>query len=111
MSRELDHDQGVVDPLDDVTRRAHRDLVDRDAPADEPMIEACVESIAPLLSRAQIFVVVERVQRLLVGLGPLEPLLADGLTTELMINGPGGVWIERCGAMVATDVVIDGDTL
>lgn len=111
MLRDLEHDQGVVDPLDDVTRRAHRHLVDRDAPADEPMIEACVESIAPLLSRAQILVVAERVQRLLVGLGPLEPLLADGLTTELMINGPGGVWIERCGAMVATGVVVDGDTL
>jgi pilus assembly protein CpaF len=111
MLRELAHDAGAVDLLDDVTRRAHRHLVDRDEPTPEPMIEACVESIAPLLSHAQVRVVVERVQRLLVGLGPLEPLLADALTTELMINGPGGVWIERSGAMVATGVLVDADTL
>lgn len=40
-------------------------------------------------------------------LGPLAPLLAQGDITEIMVNGPGPVWIERNGQMVRTDVEID----
>ena len=31
------------------------------------------------------------------GLGPLEPLLADPAVDEVMVNGPGAVWVERRG--------------
>ena len=31
------------------------------------------------------------------GLGPLEPLLADPTVTEIMVNGPGRVYVERDG--------------
>ena len=31
------------------------------------------------------------------GLGPLEPLLADPAVDEVMVNGPGAVWVERGG--------------
>jgi pilus assembly protein CpaF len=30
-------------------------------------------------------------------LGPLEPLLADPAVDEVMVNGPGAVWVERGG--------------
>ena len=39
----------------------------------------------------------ERVLRLATGLGPLEPLLADPRVDEVMVNGPGEVWVERGG--------------
>ena len=38
------------------------------------------------------------------GLGPLEPLLADPAVTEVMVNGPGAVWVERDGRLVPHDV-------
>ena len=44
-------------------------------------------------------------------LGPLEPFLADPTITEIMVNGPGPVWIERAGALVATDVRIEAALL
>jgi pilus assembly protein CpaF len=35
----------------------------------------------------------------LTGLGPLAPLLADPLVTDIMLNGPTEVWVERAGAV------------
>jgi pilus assembly protein CpaF len=34
-----------------------------------------------------------------VGLGPLEPLLADSSVTEIMVNGPNEVFVERAGKL------------
>ena len=36
-------------------------------------------------------------------LGPLQHLLADAHVSEVMVNGSGIVWIERAGALIATD--------
>jgi pilus assembly protein CpaF len=41
------------------------------------------------------------------GLGPLESLLADPAVTEVMVNGPGPVWVERAGALERTSVMVD----
>jgi pilus assembly protein CpaF len=41
-----------------------------------------------------------RVHASLVGLGPLAPLLADPAVTDVCVNGPGSVWVDRgVGAM------------
>jgi pilus assembly protein CpaF len=39
------------------------------------------------------------------GFGPLEPLLNDESVTEIMVNGPGQVYVERHGRIEATDTV------
>jgi pilus assembly protein CpaF len=38
------------------------------------------------------------------GLGPLEPLLADPAIDEVMVNGPGAVWVERAGRVEPVEV-------
>ncbi len=40
----------------------------------------------------------------MLGLGPLEPLLADDSITDIMVNGPNQVYVERAGKLVVTDV-------
>jgi pilus assembly protein CpaF len=45
------------------------------------------------------------------GLGPLEPLLADTTVTEIMVNGPDRVFVERNGRIEARAVAIDADTI
>ncbi len=40
----------------------------------------------------------------MLGLGPLEPLLADESITDIMVNGPKQVYVERGGKLVLTDV-------
>jgi len=40
----------------------------------------------------------------MLGLGPLEPLLADDTISEIMINGPKRIFIENKGKLVLSDV-------
>jgi pilus assembly protein CpaF len=45
----------------------------------------------------------------LVGYGPLELLLADGDISEIMVNGPRLVFVERTGEIFETDLTFDDD--
>ena len=40
----------------------------------------------------------------ILGHGPLEKLLADDTVTEIMVNGPSDIWIERKGKLQQTNV-------
>jgi pilus assembly protein CpaF len=40
----------------------------------------------------------------MLGLGPLEPLLADPAVTDIMVNGPDQIYIERKGKLEVSDV-------
>jgi pilus assembly protein CpaF len=40
----------------------------------------------------------------MLGLGPLEPLLADDSINDIMINGPNTIYVERKGKLELTDV-------
>jgi len=42
------------------------------------------------------------------GLGPIEPLLADETVSDILINGPDQVYVERSGVLEETDVRFDG---
>jgi pilus assembly protein CpaF len=45
----------------------------------------------------------------MLGLGPLEPLLADDEVSEVMVNGPNTVYAERKGKIALTDVKFRDD--
>ena len=45
----------------------------------------------------------------LVGLGPLEPLLEDESVTEIMVNGPAQVYVERGGRLTRTEICFDDE--
>ena len=44
----------------------------------------------------------------LVGLGALEPLLADPGLSDILVNGPDEVWVERAGILELTATVFSG---
>ncbi|MFA5353851.1 MAG: ATPase, T2SS/T4P/T4SS family, partial [Thermodesulfovibrionales bacterium] len=44
-----------------------------------------------------------------VGLGPIEEFMQDPTVTEIMINGPSNVYIERNGKKLLTDVTFDDE--
>lgn len=45
----------------------------------------------------------------ILGLGPLERLLRDPLVTDVLVNGPSSVWVERSGTMSLTPVSFADD--
>lgn len=40
----------------------------------------------------------------MLGVGPLEPLLQDPTVTDVLVNGPCDVWVDRGGGLVRADV-------
>ena len=66
---------------------------------------------APLLAAAELDRVVAEVLAHATGLGPLEPLLADDDVSEIMVNGPGPVWVERGGALHRLELHLDGPAI
>ncbi|HEY7950378.1 MAG TPA: CpaF family protein [Solirubrobacterales bacterium] len=56
-----------------------------------------VEGEAALLGAEDRSAVEARIVRDTIGLGPLEELLADPTVEEVMVNGPGSVYVERGG--------------
>ena len=45
----------------------------------------------------------------ILGLGPLEPLLRDGEITEIMVNGPNDIFVERSGKIFAVEAKFTSD--
>lgn len=45
------------------------------------------------------------------GLGPLESLMADASITEIMVNGPQQVFVERSGKLETLDLILPDKTL
>ena len=97
-------------PMDELAEALRARLIERAraggvSGADvEARVRALVAAEAPALAEAERDALCRRVLRLAGGLGPLEPLLADPLVDEVMVNGPGCVYVERRGRLEATGV-------
>jgi len=93
----------------DLTARVRGRLVNEgavDNGALEQRVGVLVREEAPLLTSEAHAEAVSAVLADVAGLGALEPLLADHDVTEVMVNGPGPVWVERGGRLLRTDVVL-----
>jgi pilus assembly protein CpaF len=55
-----------------------------------------------ILSRVERQRLFEQIVAEILGLGPIEPFLADETITEIMVNGPRNVYIERGGKIIRT---------
>ena len=66
------------------------------------------EASAPL-SRAQRQQIIRCIEDDVMGLGPLEPLLADKSVSDILVNGADQVYVERRGKLEATDIRFNDD--
>ena len=100
----------------------HQELVEsldlsKLAVADQKHFEAHIRRVADHVCRArgEVFSQIDR-ERLLegvidemFGLGPLQPLLADPDVTDILVNDPHTVYVERRGRLELTSIVFAND--
>ena len=104
-------------PYQELKSTIHRRLIDRldlSTVADltpeqlSGIIKTVVENMIAQegipLSRPERDRLVVEIQNETMGLGPLEPLLSDTEISDIMVNGPHGVFVERRGKIEKTDV-------
>ena len=74
----------------------------------EIALQLMIEESAPLSVR-QRAVVIQRIEDEVMGLGPLEPLLADKSISDILVNGAKSVYVERHGKLEKTNVTFNDD--
>ena len=106
------HLEDLADSLRSRLIEARREAAATGVPPSEELaaeVSSLVQREAALLGPADREALVARVLRDTVGLGPLEDLLADPSVEEVMVNGPGQVYVERGGRIEATDACFADD--
>jgi pilus assembly protein CpaF len=103
-----------MEPLDRLAEALRERLIERareggGGPDVGAEVRDIVEREAAPLGEDERRVLCERVLRLAGGLGPLEPLLADPAVDEVMVNGPGSVYVERHGKLAPTGVSFESE--
>jgi pilus assembly protein CpaF len=87
-----------------VDRVRHR-LASSGAPVSHSAVAAAVRAESDgVLGDLQVLAALRELQQELVGAGPLEPLLADPDTTDVLVSGPDQVWVEQRGELRRTAV-------
>ena len=100
--------------LQDEVIGAFDSLLDVTDPADlHGKVEGIVDRTIGLdgfaVTRDERVRLIEELAAEITGLGPLEPLLADRTITEVMVNGPGHIYIERAGKIQRVNSVFLND--
>jgi len=82
-------DLGEISELNPTQRRARL----------ERLVGRLVSREGPVLETTDRSALIRRVVDAALGLGVIEGFLADPSVTEIMVNGPGDIWIERDGRL------------
>ena len=92
-----------------VTDRIVRRLLESDVPLERGALTAAasvlIPELAPLAGTDEITDAVDA----LAGLGPVERLLRDPEITDVLVNGPKEVWVERHGRLERSEVAFVDD--
>lgn len=75
----------------------------------QKIMEQIVESKASYLNRSERSILLKEIYDDVMGLGPLEALLNDDEVSEIMVNGPQQVYVERKGKLQLSEVVFKDD--
>ncbi|WP_082576032.1 TadA family conjugal transfer-associated ATPase [Arthrobacter sp. Soil762] len=102
----------VLDPrfLDSALLETVRESVMADAgPVTPSRVAAAVQATGRLLGTAGSLAAVERISAELNGLGPLQELTRDVHVTDIFVNAPDSVWIDRGQGLEPAGVSFSGE--
>ena len=89
--------------------RVRSRLIEAHADATPTRVASALRAEGVVLGDDAVLGLVESLRQELVGAGPLEPLLRTGEVTDVLVNGPNNVWIDRGNGLERTDVVFRSD--
>jgi len=92
-----------LDPAMDVSR------IDEVRGTIKEMYDAILQEESIILGRRERDALFEQIVAEILGLGPLEPLLADESISEIMVNGPKKIFIERGGKLQRVNVTFESN--
>jgi pilus assembly protein CpaF len=75
----------------------------------EEMYDTLLAQESIILSRSERQRLFEQIVAEILGYGPIEPLLADETITEIMVNGPKSIYIERKGKIAKVNTSFESD--
>ena len=91
--------------LDEIGQRGLLDSDSADvAAAVQEFAARAIQSEAVPLNEAERVRLAEELTDETIGMGPLAPLLADPAISDILVNGPDKVYVERFGRLERTDV-------
>jgi pilus assembly protein CpaF len=111
------------DKYGDLKSKIHKEIIEtmdrelkNDSIADDALSIRAKEMIGQLLERDAAFLPLSERQSIsseiideVLGFGPIEPFLKDESVSEVMVNGPKQVYIEKKGRLVLTEVSFRDD--
>jgi pilus assembly protein CpaF len=90
--------------------RVRTRLVESDGEATAGRVAAALRAEGLVLGDDAVLDLVRTLRHELVGAGPLEPLLRLPGVTDVIVNGPGAVWIDRGAGLERTEVVFASES-
>lgn len=94
-----DHDEALL-------RAVRRRVVDSD---DAVAVAREVRRLSPVVGTTQLLDSTAAILDEVAGAGPLQQLLSDADVSDVLVNGPGPVWVDRGAGPVSTDVRFDDE--
>lgn len=89
--------------------RVRNRLIAMDADATPAKVAEALRAEGVVLGEDAVGDLVSDLRQELIGAGPLEPLLRRMDVTDVLVNGPGSVWIDRGRGLERTDVRFGSD--
>jgi pilus assembly protein CpaF len=97
----------VMDRLDiEQATRVSREVLVREL---EPLVGEIIAERNLQLNTPERAAVIWHLVDEMVGFGPLEPLLADETVTDILVDGPKRVYVERAGKLEPTEITFADD--
>jgi len=75
----------------------------------EETFQSILDGESIVLTRSERQRMFESIEADIVGLGPLEQFLADESVSEIMVNGPKQIYVEKKGRLIKTDATFGSD--
>lgn len=112
-----DEATAAASDLSGIVTEAHNQLLAATAtpsssgPGPSHDLEGLIRDVAPLLDAQGVAQAAAQLRARVAGVGGIEELLADPTVTDILINGPGPVWVERAGVIQRSHTALDSDAI